>query len=105
MNSLKTFQALNQVVNHDICPQMKALMKEVNKLKIRNKILTKKHKECKEWKDYFKGPEQLYYRCVICDDITNDGYEQKRGERPLICDPCFWDEQAGAIQELIDGYE
>lgn len=85
MNSLRTLQALNQVVNHDVCPQMKALIEENKRLiKKNNKLIKKQHRimfqqkerlnDYKEWKDYFQSPEQGYFRCVGCNFICRHPY-------------------------------
>ena len=91
MNSLRTLQALNQVVNHDICPQMKALIAENKRLvaknnrclkKIKsagkslrdvlemNKILRAENTELSDWKDYMLHMD--YFKCVDCENIRQE---------------------------------
>ena len=95
MNSLLTLQALNQVVNHDICPQMKRQIRQ-NKLLIellskeiqKNKNLNKRNDELDLWREHFQ--DEGNFLCSKCEYIFNDSVE----EYSIIagkwyCEDCF----------------
>ena len=109
MNSLRTLQALNQVVNHDICPQMKALIAENKRLVAKNNRCLKKIKDAKssalfiyemnkelradntelmDWKDYMLHMD--YFRCIDCKSIhqeESDDDTDADGEH-IRCEDC-----------------
>ena len=120
MNSLRTLQALNQVVNHDICPQMKALIAENKRLVAKNNRCLKKIKSAKsglkmviemnkqmtaennelfEWKDYMLHMD--YFRCIDCKAICSEGSGDDRDEYnvSIRCEDCEYlrEDQAAAI--------
>lgn len=103
MNSIKALQALNLVVNHDICPQMKRLRKQNIQLLAWGK---KGQEFCKMVKDktikilaaaearYTKMEtflnERGYFPCAVCAEIfefSADGVgETTEG---VCCGICF----------------
>ena len=105
MNSLLTLQALNQVVNHDICPQMKRqirqnkllielLSKEIQKnknLEKYNKNLEKQNEELDLWREHFQ--DEGNFLCSNCEYIFNDSqedeYEFPVGSGKKYCEICF----------------
>ena len=91
MNSLTTLAALNQVVNHDVCPQMKRLIAENKRLEAKNKILIrianrtmtklnlahgremrlrKYSDELEDWKDWMLN--HSIYKCCDCNEFCED---------------------------------
>jgi len=109
MNSLRTLQALNQVVNHDICPQMKALIAENKRLvaknnkcmklvksvkaelvgvSVYNSVLIDENTELMDWKDYMLHMD--YFRCIDCKSIhqeESDDDTDADGEH-IRCEDC-----------------
>tara|TARA_R110000823_G_scaffold58346_2_gene140611 strand:- start:13 stop:492 length:480 start_codon:yes stop_codon:yes gene_type:complete len=98
MNSLRTLQALNQVVNHDICPQMKALIAENKRLVKKNnkclklvksaKALIAENNELSDWKDYMLHME--YFRCEDCKNICawSNGDDYDEHNNSVRCEDC-----------------
>jgi len=103
MNSLKTFQALNQVVNHDICPQMKRQNEQIkllvdlltkeklknDNLKKYNTALEKQNCSLDIWRENFQS--EGYFLCSECEYIHNEdtfGEPAIIGGR-LLCETCF----------------
>tara|TARA_R110000787_G_scaffold58503_1_gene133201 strand:+ start:1091 stop:1483 length:393 start_codon:yes stop_codon:yes gene_type:complete len=79
MSTLVTFKALTCVVNHQLCPQMKELMKENVKLK-------KKCKKAVESNDWTF--EHIY--CEMCEEWTDDFCDYSKELK--ICDDCMYAE-------------
>ena len=109
MNSLRTLQALNQVVNHDICPQMKTLIAENKRLVAKNNRLIKGGEylkkvvkemtervilkneiimELDDWKLYMLLMD--YFRCNCCKNINpyETGDEEDNDGEHICCYEC-----------------
>ena len=98
MNSLNTLQALNQVVNHDICPQMKRLIAENKMLR---EVLKKKDKYIKNlekqnceldlWRQHFQ--DEGNFLCSNCEYIylAEEQVNQYLFHGRYLCETCFQD--------------
>jgi hypothetical protein len=87
MNSQKSFKALNCVVNHQLCPQMKSLMKENENLKKENyhqKAKLERYLKMFEKLEESKKIIGVLYYCIECDEYRDN--DSEIGEIHQDCD-------------------
>tara|TARA_R110000782_G_scaffold68155_2_gene137291 strand:- start:616 stop:930 length:315 start_codon:yes stop_codon:yes gene_type:complete len=97
MNSLKSLQALTQVVNHDICPQMKRLIAENKMLRESNKNnnkyiknLEKQNCELDLWREQFQ--DEGNFLCSNCEYIHNENHTNQHSfHGRVLCEECWED--------------